>query len=137
MILNIKNVQLISGQTYNILAHADAALVTSGTATLETALFDVPQVVCYQGNQLSYLLARRLINVKYIALVNLIVDRPLVKELIQKEFNTEQLTAELKKILEPQHASEIRSGYAELRSKLGDSGASKRAAEAIVNMIQQ
>jgi lipid-A-disaccharide synthase len=83
-----QNVKLVQKQTYDLLSQAEAALVTSGTATLETALFQVPEVVCYRGNNLSYQIAKRLISVKYISLVNLIVDKPLVKELIQNDFNS-------------------------------------------------
>ena len=124
-----KNVKLVQKQTYALLSQAEAALVTSGTATLETALFQVPEVVCYRGNNLSYQIAKRLINVKYISLVNLIVDKPLVKELIQNDFNSKALHNELEKILQPTLRQEIKTGYAELQLLMGDAGASRRAAK--------
>lgn len=130
-------VPLISGQTYNLLSLSEAALVTSGTATLETALFAVPEVVCYQGSPLSYQIARRLVNVKYISLVNLIVDRELVKELIQKEFNAAQLQEELAAILKPHRRAQLQEGYRELKARLGHSGASAKAAEHMVNFLRK
>jgi lipid-A-disaccharide synthase len=123
-----QNVKLVQKQTYDLLSQAEAALVTSGTATLETALFQVPEVVCYRGNNLSYQIAKRLISVKYISLVNLIVDKPLVKELIQNDFNSKVLHTELEKILQPAMRQEIKVGYADLQLLMGDAGASRRAA---------
>ena len=123
-----QNVKLVQKQTYDLLSQAEAALVTSGTATLETALFQVPEVVCYRGNNLSYQIAKRLISVKYISLVNLIVDKPLVKELIQNDFNSKALHNELTKILQPEIRQAIKAGYAELQLLMGDAGASRRAA---------
>lgn len=123
-----QNVKLVQKQTYDLLSQAEAALVTSGTATLETALFQVPEVVCYRGNNLSYQIAKRLISVKYISLVNLIVDKPLVKELIQNDFNSKALHNELEKILQPAMRQEIKVGYADLQLLMGDAGASRRAA---------
>jgi len=119
--------------TYGLLLEADAALVTSGTATLETALFGVPQVVCYKGNPLSYQIAKRLVKVKYISLVNLIMDREVVKELIQDALTPENLSRELSAILEPAVAERMRSDYAGLRGRLSEGGdASARAAACIV-----
>lgn len=123
-----QNVKLVQKQTYDLLSQAEAALVTSGTATLETALFQVPEVVCYRGNNLSYQIAKRLISVKYISLVNLIVDKPLVKELIQNDFNPKVLHNELEKILQPVARQEIKTGYADLQLLMGDAGASRRTA---------
>ncbi len=123
-----QNVKLVQKQTYDLLSQAEAALVTSGTATLETALFQVPEVVCYRGNNLSYQIAKRLISVKYISLVNLIVDKPLVKELIQNDFNSKVLHTELEKILQPEARQAIKVGYADLQLLMGDAGASRRAA---------
>lgn len=128
-----EKVSLVPNATYDILSEAKAALVTSGTATLETALFEVPQVVCYKGNALSYQIAKRLVNVNYISLVNLIMDKPLVKELIQQEFTADNLEQELRLILEPQKAQQIKSEYTILKQKLGNAGASKRTANLIVN----
>jgi len=129
-------VSIVSGQTYALLASAEAALVKSGTSTLEAALFQVPQVVCYAGNPLSYQIARRLIKVKYISLVNLIMDRPLVAELIQDELNTENLRLALSAMLDPEKVAVVQRGYAELRHRLGDGGASARAAEAILKTVK-
>ncbi len=126
-------VNLVQNKTYDLLQHATAALVTSGTATLETALFNVPQVVCYQGNRLSYWIARRLVNVKYIALVNLVVDRPLVKELIQHDLSVANLRKELEHLLDPANRATIKAGYQELKEKLGNSGASEKTAELIIS----
>ena len=130
------NIRLVRGQTYEVLLQSKAALVKSGTSTLETALLDVPQVVCYAGNWLSYRIAKQLIKVKYISLVNLIMDRPMVRELIQDELNRENLKAALGEILTPEKSAELKAGYAALRKRLGDGGASQRAAAAILNMMQ-
>jgi len=126
------NVRLVRGKTYEVLRNSKAALVKSGTSTLETALLDVPQVVCYAGNWLSYKIAKQLVKVKYISLVNLIMDRPLVRELIQDELNKKNLKAALTEILSPEKSAEIRSAYAELRERLGGGGASERAARAVL-----
>ncbi|MCB9202349.1 MAG: lipid-A-disaccharide synthase [Flavobacteriales bacterium] len=125
-------VKLVQNQTYKLLKLATSALVTSGTATLETALFDVPEVVCYKGSEISYQIGKRLIkHIKYISLVNLILNREVVKELIQNELTTKNLTLELNKILDESHSKKIKSDYKELKSALGGSGASKRTAELI------
>lgn len=131
-----EQVRVVSNKTYGILQQAEAALVTSGTATLETALFNVPQVVCYKGNKLSYWIARRLVNVKYISLVNLIVDKPLVKELIQDELTAENLRKELELLINPVHQDKLLTGYALLREKLGKAGASGRTAELIMKYLK-
>lgn len=121
----------VADQTYALLQNAHAALVTSGTATLETALLNVPQVVCYRGSQISYQIARRLIKLKYISLVNLIMDRAEVPELIQRDLSEENLLKALGAILEgPGRASQL-GAYAELRKRLGGAGASTRAAQLI------
>ncbi len=127
-------VRLVQGQTYQVLMQSRAALVKSGTSTLETALLDVPQVVCYAGNWLSYRIAKQLIKVKYIALVNLIMDQPLVRELIQDELNKENIRAALAEILTPEKSAALKLGYAELRERLGGGGASERAARAILEV---
>ena len=124
---NSTSVKVIQNRTYDLLQISTAALVTSGTATLETGLFKVPQVVCYKGSSFTYMIAKRLVNVKYISLVNLILDRPLIKELIQADFNAENLKAELQKVLHD--SSIIKKGYVELEEKLGQSGASAKAAK--------
>ncbi len=134
----LKNTQvkLIENKTYEVLESADAALVTSGTATLEAALFDVPQVVCYRGNKWSYQIAKRLVKVNYISLVNLISEKEVVKELIQDELTVDNLTAELKVILTAKKRHDILNDYVNLREKLGGAGASKRAAELMVEYLK-
>lgn len=119
---------LIFGQTYELLGRATAALVASGTATLETALLRVPQVVCFRGGALNYWIFRSLIKVKYISLVNLIMDQTIVEELIQHDFNKESLVQALQQLLEEEHMKRLEVQYAELRDKLGNAGASERAA---------
>ena len=119
---------IIFGQTYDILAKADGALVTSGTATLEAALFEVPQVVCYKGSAISYAIAKRLVKVDYISLVNLIAEEEMVKELIQSELNTKNLVHELKEILDDVNRPKIKSDYKRLKKILGNAGASRRLA---------
>ena len=127
--------KIVNNQTYKLLSISHAALVTSGTATLETALFGVPQVVCYTGNPISFQLARRLIKIKYISLVNLVLDYPLVTELIQSDFNKKKITTELNIILNEGRRQEILTGYADLRKALGEVGASERAAAAILSLF--
>jgi lipid-A-disaccharide synthase len=128
-------VRIVFDATYALLENADAALVTSGTATLETALFNVPEVVCYKGNLISYHIARRLIKVKYISLVNLIMDREVVTELIQDELNTKRITEELNKLLDVENRKKLLADYNELREKLGGGGASRRAAQLIIKAV--
>lgn len=130
--LKKSNVHLIMNRTYEILSHAHAALVTSGTATLETALFKVPEIVCYKGNFISYHIAKRIIKLEYISLVNLIMDREVVKELIQHELTTENLTSELHKILDTKERDRMLKDYQELEEKLGGIGASLKTAKLIV-----
>ncbi|KAA3622088.1 MAG: lipid-A-disaccharide synthase [Bacteroidetes bacterium] len=127
-IIGEKPVKIISGKTYDLLSIAKAALVTSGTATLETALFNVPQVVCYRGSYINYYIIKSLIKVKYISLVNLILDRPFVTELIQKEFNRESVRQELTAIMEEKRSAGIQKTYAELKQILGEQGAARKAA---------
>jgi lipid-A-disaccharide synthase len=123
-------------QTSSLLQHARAALVTSGTATLETALMEVPEVVCYKGNFISVAIARRIIDVKYISLANLIMDREIVKELIQSQLNTKNLSHELNVILSDQKKlQQLHSDYKELKEKLGKEGASLRTAEIILETM--
>jgi len=128
----------LSGQTYALLSQAKAALVTSGTATLETALFEVPQVVCYKGSNISYQIAKRLIKIKYISLVNLIMDKPIVTELIQNSLTVENIFRELDKVLHnAQHIRQMKEDYAALKNLLRQGGnASQRAAQEIVGFLQ-
>ncbi len=126
----IAGVKIIKGKMHAILSIADAAMVTSGTATLETALFNVPEVVCYKGGWISYYIAKRLIkDIKYISLVNLIMDREVVKELIQGEFNASLLKKELTRLIsDDQYRSQMLSDLETLHKKLGGPGASDEAA---------
>lgn len=128
------NVSAVSGQTYQLLRQSKAAMVTSGTATLETALFAVPEVVCYKGSPISYQIGKRLIKVKYISLVNLIMDKPVVKELIQDELNTENLRKELQDLLfNDARRQQLFADYASLKKLLSEGGAaSANAAKEIV-----
>jgi lipid-A-disaccharide synthase len=121
----------VRNQTYDLLKNASAALVKSGTSTLEAALFDVPQVVCYKGSFGSYLLAKQFIKVKYISLVNLIADKPIVQELIQNDLTQTNLVHALQKTLADSQI--IRKGYDILRGLLGEPGASERTARLIFN----
>ncbi len=127
-----KNIKIVQHQTYDILNHAHAALVTSGTATLETALFNVPQVVCYKGGTISYQIAKRLIKVKYISLVNLIAEKPLVQELIQNELTINHLEQGLQRILDQNNRATILMEYELLKQKLGGIGASDKTANLIL-----
>lgn len=135
--LTNENVKFISNKTYDLLSIATAALVTSGTATLETALFKVPEVVCYKGSWASYQIAKRIITLKYISLVNLIMDEVVVTELIQEKFNTKNLKQELSKLLEENHRKVLLKKYDDLESKLGGVGASEKTAKIIVNVLKK
>ena len=128
---------LVVDQTYELLQNTSAAVVTSGTATLETALFTVPEIVCYKANQLSYLIARRLVKVKYISLVNLVMDKEVVKELIQGDMNKENISKTLAGILRNgKRQKQVLEDYDELRERLGNSGASEKAADAILDSMK-
>ncbi|MBF8148553.1 lipid-A-disaccharide synthase [Winogradskyella sp. F6397] len=131
-----KNIKFISNKTYDLLSISTAALVTSGTATLETALFKVPQVVCYKANAISYQIAKRIITLKYISLVNLIMDREVVTELIQGDLNKKRLKKELTAILDTKKREQLFLEYYELEKKLGGRGASEKTASLIYNAIK-
>lgn len=130
------NAKIIFGQTQELLRKATAGLITSGTATLEAGIIGLPQVVCYRGNYLSYLIARKLIKVKFISLVNLILDRECVPEMIQNEMRPEPLRRKLEDLLKdsPQRQKQL-DGYHELREKLGGPGASERTAKAMLKSL--
>ena len=130
-----KDVSIIENKTYDLLQHTTSALVVSGTATLETALFKVPQVVCYKTGWLFYNLAKIVVKVKYISLVNLIMNKESVKELIQSNLNTSNLIDELTKITTGNSRQTMLNDYEELHQKLGGIGASKRASELIVGYL--
>jgi lipid-A-disaccharide synthase len=123
LLKSYSNVSAVSGKTYELLMQARAALVTSGTATLETALFGVPEVVCYKGSFLSYEIGRRLVKVKYISLVNLIMDKLVVKELIQHNMNVRNLERELQDLLtNEQRILQLKKDYADLKTLLSETG---------------
>lgn len=134
--LNGKNIKFISNKTYDLLSNSHAALVTSGTATLETALFKVPEVVCYKGGWISYQIAKRIITLKYISLVNLIMDEEVVTELIQEDCNSKRIKIELTRILEESHRKQLLKNYDDLEQKLGGIGASEKTAHLIVSALK-
>jgi lipid-A-disaccharide synthase len=131
------NVSYVAGETYHLLNRSKAAIVTSGTATLETALFDVPEVVCYRLSSISYSIAKRFVKIKYISLVNLIMDKLIVKEFIQHEMTVENLKNELKELLtNEQRIAAIKKDYSELRELLSKDGhASVKAASSIIRFL--
>lgn len=136
-IIGSKNVELIMDDTYGVLKKSKAAIVTSGTATLETALHNIPEVICYKGNPISYFIINALIDksIGFICIVNLISGKRVVEELIQTDVNKNRLVAELKKITEGEERQRILSDYELLRQKLGNAGASKRAAELMLHYL--
>ena len=130
------NVKIIVNRTYDLLRDSNAAIVVSGTATVETAVIGIPQVVCYKTSGLTYLLARLFLSIKYISLVNLIADKPIVKELIQGQFNASLLSKELKCLLhDHSKINKIKKGYRDISLLLGDDSASINAADHIINAI--
>ncbi len=130
------NVNLIFGQTYELLSFAKAAMVTSGTATLETALLKIPQVVCYRAGLISYYIVKSMVNVKYISLVNLIMDNLVIPELIQNDLTVDNLTGEVEKLMENSlYRAEMLKEYDLLEEKLGKPGASMRAATGICQAL--
>lgn len=133
-----ENVHVVFGKTYNLLQQSTAALVTSGTATLETALFQVPEVVCYKGSWISYMIAKQLIKIKYISLVNLIMDKEVVKELIQGELNAKNIKTELDAILpNGEKRATLLKSYQLLKEKLGGTGASATTAELMLKTLRK
>ncbi len=134
-LMGYSNVTLIKNSTYELLTIADAALVTSGTATLETALFKVPEVVCYKTSKFSYQIAKRLVKIKFISLVNLIMDKEIVREIIQENLTEQQLTKALRNITEnEEHRKEVMNNYQSLHALLAAGGedASAKVAKEIV-----
>lgn len=131
------NIAIIENETYNLLNHSHAALVVSGTATLETALFKVPQVVCYNMGKLFYFVGKMVIKVKFISLVNLIADRLVVTELVQDDLNTGRLIKELSMILEGETREKQLKDYEEIHKQLGGKGASARAAKLMVDYLKK
>lgn len=132
------DVFLVEDQTYELLQTASAAVVTSGTATLETALFSVPEVVCYKANIFSYFIAKWLIRVKFISLVNLVMNNEVVKELIQREMTTENIVVELEQLLhDGNRQRQLLEDYEDLQDRLGNAGASAKAAKAIREAVMK
>ena len=131
------SVKTVKGSAYPLLANAKAAIVASGTATLETAMIGTPEVVCYAGNELSYIIAKQLITgIKYISLVNLIMDKKVVTELIQHDYDTPHLREELRKITEDAtNIAEMKADYKKLETLLGDGSASANAAEIVIHAL--
>lgn len=129
---------LVFGRTYDLFEEADGGLVTSGTATLEAGLFGMPLAVCYKGGKISYHIAKRLIRVKYISLINLVLDRPAVPELIQDEMNARSLSAVLAKLLnDKDYREEQLKSFDELRKTLGGSGAAQRTAKELLKTLKR
>jgi len=134
--LGDKNIPVIFNSTYDLLTHADAAIVASGTATLESALFNVPQVVVYKGNNISITIARMVVKIKYISLVNLIMDAPVVKELIQQDCNPQAITAEVENLVnDGDYRTTMLNNYDKLDERMGSPGASAKAAALIIKYI--
>ncbi|MBB3123978.1 lipid-A-disaccharide synthase [Mesoflavibacter sabulilitoris] len=129
------NVNFINNKTYDLLSLSTAALVTSGTATLETALFKVPQVVCYKGSWISYQIGKRVVNLDFISLVNLILEKEAVTELIQNDFNKKRLKKELDLILDEYERTKFFIDYYDLEKKLGGKGASLKTATLIFESL--
>jgi lipid-A-disaccharide synthase len=129
------NLTIVRGDTYNALAAADAAIICSGTATVEAALLDVPMVVVYKVSKLTALLAKPLIRAKHFGMVNLIAEREVALELIQENFTPEKIAGEIRKLLDPTRAAQARADLAEVRRSLGPPGAVERAAEAILALL--
>ena len=130
-----KNVKLLFSNTYNLLQNAHVAIVASGTATLETALFKVPQVVVYKGGTISITIARMLVKIKFISLVNLIVNRKIVTELIQEDCNSTKLNAEVMEILDGEGRAEMLKNYEDLHALMGEAGASEKTARLIKGFL--
>ena len=129
--------KVIHDQTYNLLTHAHTAVVTSGTATLETGLFKVPQVVCYKGSKISYHIAKRLVKIDFISLVNLIMGKEIVKELIQNECNPTRIKEELHLLIDDtNHRQNLIDNYSEMHAKLGGGGASQKVAQSLLKTIR-
>jgi lipid-A-disaccharide synthase len=131
-------VRIVSGQTYDVLAASDVAIVSSGTATIEAALLDTPMIVVYRLTPLTALLAKPLVRTRFFSMVNLIAGRPVVPELIQSEFTADRVAAEVLRLLQNQSArDDQRAGLAEVRDRLGPPGAVERAAQAILQRMQR
>lgn len=132
------NIKLLFGETYSILRHSDAAIINSGTASLEAALIGVPQVVCYGGNEISYQIAKRVVKLKYISLANLIMDKGLFKELIQHDCTPQKISQELDNLLNnSEYRAKMISDYRNVRDVLGGKGASAKVARAMIEELER
>lgn len=135
---NCSNIKLLFGETYSILRHSDAAIISSGTASLEAALIGVPQVVCYGGNEISYQIARSVVKLKYISLANLIMDKGLFKELIQHDCTPQKISAELDNLLgNSAYREKMLADYRDVRNILGGKGASAKVASAMIEELEK
>ena len=135
---NCSNIKLLFGETYSILRHCRAAIINSGTASLEAALIGVPQVVCYGGNEISYQIAKRVVKLKYISLANLIMDKGLFKELIQHDCTPSLISQELEKLLHDNaYRGKMMDDYAQVREVLGGKGASAKVARAMYEELDK
>ena len=135
---NRKYIHVLFGETQSVIRHAEAAVVNSGTASLETVLFNTPQVVGYIGNPLTYQIAKRIVKLKYISLGNLIIDRGAFKEFIQDDCNPDMIMKEVRSLLEDSsYRSKMLSDYADIRNALGGSGASAAVAKAMIGELDQ
>ena len=132
---NIDRVKIVYDQAYDVLTIAKAALVTSGTATLETALFNVPQVMCYRTSLLTYIIGRQLVVIPYYSLPNLVAEKVIIKELIQNEMNVQNLKSELTNLLSEDYSNKMKVNYAEMRSKMETPNASANTAKGIVDYL--
>ena len=134
---NRKYIKVLFGETQSVIRHAEAAVVNSGTASLETVLFNVPQVVGYIGNPITYQIALRIVKLKYISLGNLIIDRGAFKEFIQDACNSDALVAEVRALIEDkEYRDKMLADYAEIRNALGGSGASSAVAKAMIEALR-
>ena len=132
------NIKLLFGETYSILRHSDAAIISSGTASLEAALIGVPQVVCYGGNEISYQIARSVVKLKYISLANLIMDNGRFKELIQHDCTPQKISAELDNLLgNSAYREKMLADYRDVRNILGGKGASAKVASAMIEELEK
>ena len=135
---NRKYIKVLFGETQSIIRHAEAAVVNSGTASLETALFNTPQVVGYITNPITYWIARKIVKIRYISLGNLIVDRLAFKEFIQNDCNADSLVTEIRELIENNERRErMFDSYADIRNELGHSGASSAVAKAMIEELRK
>ena len=135
---NRKYIKVLFGETQSIIRHAEAAVVNSGTASLETVLFNTPQVVGYIGNPLTYLIAKRIVKLKYISLGNLIIDKGAFREFIQDDCNPDKILAEVRSLIENEdYRNRMLNDYADIRKALGGSGASAAVAGAMIEELKK